>query len=608
MPHLIVRQPGRTAQPVPLLDSLRIGRHEQNDLVLNDDQVSRHHAVIARTAEGFEIRDLDSRHGLLVNSQKAAARRLLDGDAIQIGNVLLEFHDDEAPQHIVHQIATAAAAPSGRTLSDRRLELIYQINRAVSAASDTGAWAKDILETLAGILGCERVLLGLGSAEKGVIQRFEHATTTNTPAIVVSRAVLEATLGQRKAVLVRDAQRDAAQKTMHKERIRSAMAVPIGLGATAAGILYVDDRQHTERFDVHDLEFLTAIGQIIGAALESIERHRRAEAMAETLAVLNGSEELIGKSAKFLQLKAQIAKFGRAHAHALVRGESGSGKELVARALHAASPRAARPFLAVNCAAIPDTMIEAELFGYEKGAFTGSLKAKRGHFVLADGGTLFLDEIGDLALPAQAKLLRAVQEGEVLPLGSERPVRVDVRIISATHKDLVAEVAAQRFREDLYYRLQVIEIDVPPLREREGDVALLASAFLGKASAAMGKKLEGFTESAIAALLRHDWPGNVRELRNEIERCAIQADGPLVEAYDLSPRLGAAARRIAGQPRTKSLAERFAELEPTEKELVEAALEQAKGNTSEAARLLGITRIMIRRRIERFGLRAKDDE
>jgi Nif-specific regulatory protein len=278
----------------------------------------------------------------------------------------------------------------------------------------------------------------------------------------------------------------------------------------------------------------------------------------------------------------------------------------VARALHAGSPRAKRPFITLNCAAIPESMIESELFGHGKGAFTGAVSAKRGKFALADGGTLFLDEIGDLALPAQAKLLRAIQEGEIQPLGSEQTLRVDVRIVSATHKDLPVEIGAKRFREDLYYRLNVVEIEVPPLRDREGDVTLIASAMLKKAAAAVGKRLDGFTEAAVAALERHDWPGNVRELRNEIERAAIHADGPLVDAHDLSPRLGAA-RPKPGQPREKSLAERFAELEPTEKELVEAALEQAKGNLSEAARLLGITRIMIKRRVDRFGLKARED-
>jgi Nif-specific regulatory protein len=291
----------------------------------------------------------------------------------------------------------------------------------------------------------------------------------------------------------------------------------------------------------------------------------------------------------------------------LVRGESGSGKELIARALHTSSPRAERPFVTLNCAAIPETMLESELFGYEKGAFTGAVAKKRGKFALADGGTLFLDEIGDLALPAQAKLLRAIQEGEIQPLGAERTQKVDVRVVSATHKDLMKEIADKRFREDLYYRLAVVEIEVPPLREREGDVALLATALMRRSAAQMGKRLDGFTDAALAALVRHDWPGNVRELRNEIERAVINADGALVDAHDLSPRLGAA-RPKPGQPRTRSLAEQFAELEPTEKSLVEDAMSQAKGNVSEAARLLGITRIMMKRRVDKLLGGGKDED
>jgi Nif-specific regulatory protein len=252
-------------------------------------------------------------------------------------------------------------------------------------------------------------------------------------------------------------------------------------------------------------------------------------------------------------------------------------------------------------------MIESEFFGHDKGAFTVALAKKRGKFTLADGGTLFLDEIGDLSLAAQAKLLRAIQEGEVQPLGSEKAQQVDVRIVSATHKKLAAEIAAGRFREDLYYRLSTVELEVPPLREREGDIPILAVTLLARARAETGKRVEGFTDAALRALSRHSFPGNVRELKNEVERAAINAEGAFIDAYDLSPRLGAA-RPMSGQPRGKSLAERFAELEPTERYLVEEALRQARGNLSEAARLLGITRQVMRRRVERFGLGGKDDE
>jgi Nif-specific regulatory protein len=609
MPHLVVRQPGQMAVAVPLRDGLRAGRHEQNDLVLDDSRVSREHAVFVRTSDGFEVRDLDSRHGTLVNGHKIAAHKLVEGDQIQIGNVLLDVHEEDDPIAIVHCQITEAGPLSERPPADRRLRLLYDTSRAIGALGDTEAMLGDLLEAAIDVLGCERALVGLGDLERGIVRRYGHALRGGRAAdMVLSRTVIEATLGRREAVVVRDARQETKLRTMHEERIVSAMAVPLGLGAKPSGLLYVDDRREAERFGAQDLDLLMALGHLIAAALESAERYRCAEAMAEALAGDGPTQTILGQSLAITSLKAQITKYAAAgRAHVLVTGESGTGKELVARALHAASPRAARPFVTLNCAAVPETMIESEFFGHEKGAFTGALARKRGKFVLADGGTLFLDEIGDLALPAQTKLLRAIQEGEIQPLGAEKAQRVDVRIVSATHKDLAAEIAAGRFREDLFYRLATVEIAVPPLRTREGDIPILAAALLARAAAETGKRLEGLTEAALSALSKHAFPGNVRELKNEVERAAINADGPLVDAHDLSPRLGAA-RPASGQPRGRSLAERFAELEPTERQLVEEALAQAKGNLSEAARLLGISRIMIRRRVERFGLGGKDDE
>ncbi|MCC6551519.1 MAG: sigma 54-interacting transcriptional regulator [Polyangiaceae bacterium] len=608
MPHLVVRQPGRLPLTVPLQEGLTIGRHEQNALVLEDAQVSRRHAAFSCEGGAWEVRDLGSRHGTVVNGQRAGAQRLADGDCIQLGQVLLDFHEDDEPQRIVHHQVTAPDAPPRDERADQRLGLLYDVSRAIGDLGDTEAMLGRLLEGILELLDCERALAGIGDVARGIGRRVERRRGGAAGEVVLSRAVLVATLDRREALLVRDAPGEAGPRTMVRDRVRSAMAAPIGVGARPAGVLYVDDRREAARFTARDLDFLVALGHLLGAAIEGAQRVQRAEAAAEAASRASAGDELLGESPAMVALRADIARYAAAgHAHALIRGESGTGKELAARALHAASPRASRPFVTLNCAAIPDTMLESELFGHEKGAFTGALRARRGSFALADGGTLFLDEIGDLALPAQAKLLRAVQEGEIQPLGAERPARVDVRIVSATHRDLRAEVAAGRFREDIYYRLAVVELSVPPLRARPGDVRLLAGALLAGSAAALGKRLTGFTAAALAALERHDWPGHVRELRNEIERAAIRAEGPLVDADALSPALGAARQRTAG-PRGRSLAERFAELEPTERQLVEEALAEARGNLSEAARLLGISRIMIRRRVERFGLRARDDE
>lgn len=605
MPHIVVRKPGQLPYSIALAQTLRIGRHESNDLVLDDGQVSRRHATLLRKDPGWELQDHGSRHGVLLNGASVVTALVCDGDQIQIGNIILEVH--EGDEHIiVHQHITTAGPASSNHSVDRRLALLFDVSRAIGALGDTSAMLCEMLEAILDVLGCERALVGLGDVERGITRKFAHARGRSGTDVVVSRTLLEATLGRREAVVVRDSEKEIHLRSLQREGILSAMAVPLGFSTIPVGLLYVDDRRQTERFGPDDLAYLIALGQLVTAALESAERFQRAEALAESVG--NATGEIIGHSDAMVRLRQSISKFGAAgHANVLVRGESGTGKELVARALHEYSIRASKPFVTLNCAAIPESMLESELFGHEKGAFTGAVAKKRGKFALADGGTLFLDEIGDLAPAAQAKLLRALQEGEIQSVGSEQTFHVDVRVVSATHKDLMKEIAAGRFREDLYYRLAVIEIEVPPLRERGGDVGLLAHALMRRSAAIMGKRVEGFTEAALAALARHSWPGNVRELRNEIERAVINADGALIDAHDLSPRLGAA-RPKPDQLRGRSLAEQFAELEPTEKMLVEQAMAQAKGNVSEAARLLGITRIMMKRRIDRFLGGSKEDD
>ncbi|HEU4411713.1 MAG TPA: sigma 54-interacting transcriptional regulator [Polyangiaceae bacterium] len=588
---------------MPLKNGLSAGRHEQNDLVLGDHQVSRQHTRFALGAEGWYFEDLGSRHGTLINGARAERSALRHGDCVQIGNVLLTFSDASEPPTIVHQQVTAVPppAPDG---PDRRLQLLYDVSRAVGDLTNEGDLLGRMLEATLDVFACERALVGLCVEGKSALRRTVRAREPSAgDDVVISRAILDAVIDRREGVILRSGRGRDTPGTLLREKILSAMAVPLRAGDRVVGLLYVDDRQRDDRFAPRDLEFFTALGHLTAAALESAERFRRVAAVAEALRTNGLTDELLGESEPMRRLKAQIHKYGAASANVLIRGESGTGKELVARTLHAVSGRAEQPFVTLNCAAIPETMIESELFGYVKGAFTGALRDKRGKFALADRGTLFLDEIGDLDLAAQAKVLRAIQEGEIQPLGSERTSRVNVRIFAATHKDLQAEIAAKRFREDLYYRLSVVEIEAPPLRERGDDIELLARALLKSSASSMAKRPMGFTPAALAALRRYPWPGNVRELRNEMERAAINAELSTVDLGDLSPKLRSSAGvepPVSG--RRASLAEQYGQLEPTERRLVEEAMREARGNLSEAARLLGISWIMMKRRVERFGL------
>jgi two-component system, NtrC family, response regulator AtoC len=310
---------------------------------------------------------------------------------------------------------------------------------------------------------------------------------------------------------------------------------------------------------------------------------------------------IVGKSPGMMQIFETIKKISDYKASVLISGESGTGKELVAKAIHYNSPRANSPFVAVNCGAIPETLLESELFGHERGAFTDAKKEKRGSFEMAHSGTLFLDEIGEMTLSAQVKLLRALQEGEVKRLGSEKPLKVDVRIISATIRDLSKSVSEGKFREDLFYRLHVLPLHLPPLRERKEDIHLLIAHFIQKFNAQHGLNAEGVSEEAMARLMEYSWPGNVRELENAIERAMILAQGKRVE-MDFLPS------EVRGErtPWKKDLWEEEFSIKKAsrvlEEELIRKALKKTKGNRSQASRILEISHPALLSKMREYGV------
>jgi transcriptional regulator with GAF, ATPase, and Fis domain len=314
---------------------------------------------------------------------------------------------------------------------------------------------------------------------------------------------------------------------------------------------------------------------------------------------------LIGASAALRRVRALCHKVAATDMTVLLCGETGSGKEVAAREIHAASPRRAKPFIAVNCAALSEHLVESELFGHEKGAFTGATGQKPGRFELADGGTLFLDEIGEMPAPLQAKLLRAVEERACVRVGGTRPVSFDVRLIAATNRDLKREAEAGRFRQDLYYRLSVFPIELPPLRLRVEDVRPLAEHFLGRIAPSLGAAAAagppGVSEAAVTCLTAYHWPGNIRELRNVIERGALLAGGQPIAPEHLPPEIAAAAASAATAPPGAGAAG-GSRLEDQERSLLVEALEQSGWNQSAAARRLRITRDCCRSRMKKYGL------
>ncbi len=335
---------------------------------------------------------------------------------------------------------------------------------------------------------------------------------------------------------------------------------------------------------------------LVRAVRQVLERHALVlenRRLRQRVDELSGAGEILGTSPAIRGVLGLVERVAPTSATVLILGESGTGKELVAGAVHHLSPRRERPFVRVNCAALPDTLLESELFGHEKGAFTGAVGRRPGRFELADGGTLLLDETADLSPLAQAKVLRVLQEGEFEPVGASRTVRVDVRVIAATNQDLAARVAERRFREDLFYRLQVVTITVPPLRERREDIALLAHSFLGRYAAKHRRPIEGFTESALARLLDYSWPGNVRELEHTVERAVVLARDSFVDTGDLPDAIAGAepSARVVSIPIGMPL-------EEVEQRLIEETLRQTRGNKELAARLLGIASRTIYRKLK----------
>ncbi len=315
-----------------------------------------------------------------------------------------------------------------------------------------------------------------------------------------------------------------------------------------------------------------------------------------------GFENILGTSAAMQEVFDTIRQAAPTRATVLIQGESGTGKELVARALHQCSPRAQGPFIPVHCAALSPTLLESELFGHEKGAFTGAQERRRGRFEMADGGTLFLDEIGEIDPSLQVKILRVLEERKFERVGGTETLHVDVRLVAATNRDLKKMVEEGKFREDLFYRLFVVNLTLPPLREREGDIVLLAQHYLKALAAEHGKKASGITPDAMDLLSAYPWPGNVRELRNVIERMVVLGSGEKLTVRDLPPSFRLAAGRAESAARPGSA------LRDAERQLIEEALRKNKGSRTKAAQDLGISRRTLHRKINEFGLRNSEDE
>ncbi|MBP6843479.1 MAG: sigma 54-dependent Fis family transcriptional regulator [Kofleriaceae bacterium] len=528
-----------------------VGRGEDNAAQLTDPSVSRLHCSLEPRDGGLAVVDAGSRNKTLVNGAPVTEKVLEAGDEITVGQTRLAF----LPQGAV--AVTRAAAPAKVTIEIGTRELMALTGPAVDAG------ARRHLATLAA-LG-ERLTAAIGRGRADVAQAAAEAALALVSAerafVLVRERGATAAVGRAGDAASSLALPDAVIDTvLDRGRAlaidlgaRPALAVPVGQGDAAA--VLVADRA---RGSFGELELMAAgcLGQLVAAALAAADTQgllvRNQAALEERL----GDSELIGRSAPARALLELVHRVAPTDATVLLGGESGAGKEMVARAIHRGSRRAGGPCVAVNCAALTETLIESELFGHEKGAFTGATDKKIGRFEAADKGTLFLDEIGEMPLALQTKLLRVLEERRFERVGGTRSVAVDVRLIAATNRDLPELARRGLFREDLYYRLSVIHAIVPPLRERADDIPLLAEHFLTRMRQQVGRRVRGFRPEAMAALVAHPWPGNVRELRNAIERAVVLGRGDYIEEGDLPPNLIARApsRRSAPTPPLGSMA------------------------------------------------------
>jgi transcriptional regulator with PAS, ATPase and Fis domain len=348
-------------------------------------------------------------------------------------------------------------------------------------------------------------------------------------------------------------------------------------------------------------------GEIIGAVetltdmSELVRKQEEIEALRRTFHLDDGFHGILGKSPVMEKLFEMIGNVARSEAPVLIHGESGTGKELVARAIHVTGPRSGGPFVKVNCAALNESLLESELFGHVKGAYTGADRDRIGRFEAAHGGTIFLDEIGDIPLSTQVKLLRVLEEREIERVGDHRPVPVDVRIVSATNRDLETLQREGRFREDLFFRINVFPLECPPLTRRLEDIPLIVKAFIDQNSEKSGKKILGLTSDAMETLLAYDWPGNVRELRNAVEYAFVLCDGGWIEPRHMPPKITGGQRPRNGTPRTVAAGG------PSEREKLIALLRKARGNQSEVARTLGVSRVTVWKRMRKYGIRVPED-
>ena len=651
-------------------ESVTMGRAPTNTVVVKDERCSRNHAEVFHTQGMWKIRDLDSRNGTQVSGERLSQDHVLDpGDILQIGNSHLAYVEDLSqafpetgsllkasksvsqgtdlegietedaasifetfePTTITHRKEqsryldepslddTDESFPKVGRAAAKLCRLAFELAKSTDVVSLANVAINGLFEGThvdAGAL-LLRVRDATGQRSGQELEVIASRSDSDHSYHRVSAFLSSTVLNDGQAVMARNVMDDSnlGNRDSRGEILAtSVICAPVRMGGHIHGLvhLYTTDAEVTT--DPEDLEFTLAVADTVGVALENLKKRQE---LAEDLnqvqtenvnlrEQLGVQSEIVGSSEVMLRVSQQIARAAPSRATVLIRGESGVGKELVARAVHFSSPRVKSPFVCMNCAALSETLLESELFGHEKGSFTGATERKMGKFEQADKGTLMLDEIGEMSPNIQAKFLRVLEGHPFERVGGSEQITVDVRVIAATNRDLEKDVAEGKFRRDLYFRLHVLEIFVPGLRKRPKDIPELADFFLRKFADETGSRLKGFTPRAMEELLRYRWPGNVREMKNVIERAVVLAVGEYVDHEDLV----LSTLKTAGDTETGGeLMASSREFEPTslaemESEHIRRTLSATGWNKSRAAGILGIERSTLDRKIRRYEIKA----
>jgi Nif-specific regulatory protein len=609
-----------------------IGRDSSNSVRVADALLSRRHCVARREGEGFTLVDLESLNGTFVNGRPVREHALAHGDEINIGESRIVFLSGDAeitaeassPVELSELRMTArstvrlkvedALAPAegagekARALASltRDLTLLVKISTAISSVRGAEALQRELLRFVFEVVPAERgVILLLGEDGEVVSEFALEREGVRGDTFVVSRTVVRQVVEEGEAFLGHDLIEGSgalSAESLKASRISSLLCAPLVLFGRALGVIYLTAVDPTTHFDEDHLRLVSVISGLAAVSINNTRHVEQIEGENDLLRAASRVEHgMVGESAAMRKVYQLVARVAPTDSTVLIRGESGTGKELAAQALHQNSARRERPFVAINCAALTETLLESELFGHERGAFTGALAQKKGKLEVADGGTLFLDEVGEMAPVLQAKLLRVLQERSFERVGGTRTIRVDVRVVAATNRDLEEAVRAGGFRQDLYYRLNVVSFEMPPLRERREDVALLATHFAAKYGAKFKRKVTGVSAQAREWLLNYSWPGNVRELENAIERAVVLGSTASILPEDL-PETILEAEPVAGgaaPPVTKY----HEAVREAKRQLITRALEQSSGSITEAARALGVHPNYLHRLMRNLNLR-----